>query len=60
MTRSMQYYENVLELIGKTPMVKLNKMVDDSMATVLVKMEQLNPGRVGQRSHGCPHGQKGY
>jgi len=40
----MRYYENVLELIGKTPMVKLNKMVDDSMATVLVKLEQLNPG----------------
>ncbi len=40
----MHYYENVLELIGKTPMVKLNKLVDDSMATVLVKLEQLNPG----------------
>ena len=40
----MKYYENVLELIGNTPLVKLNRMVDDSMATVLVKMEQLNPG----------------
>ncbi len=40
----MRYYENVLELIGNTPMVKLNKLVDDSMATVLVKLEQLNPG----------------
>ena len=41
---SMKYYDNVLELIGNTPLVKLNRMVDDSMATVLVKMEQLNPG----------------
>ncbi|MHC5115263.1 MAG: pyridoxal-phosphate dependent enzyme, partial [Planctomycetota bacterium] len=40
----MQYAENVLGLIGNTPMVKLNRMVDDTMATVLVKMEQLNPG----------------
>jgi len=40
----MRYFDSVLDLIGCTPMVKLNRMVDDSMATVLVKMEQLNPG----------------
>ncbi len=40
----MKYVNSVLDLIGKTPMVKLNRMVDDTMATVLVKMEQLNPG----------------
>jgi cystathionine beta-synthase len=40
----MKYYNSVLDLIGNTPMVKLNRMVDDTMATVLVKMEQLNPG----------------
>lgn len=40
----MKYYENVLELIGNTPLVKLNRMVDSRMATVLAKMEQLNPG----------------
>ena len=40
----MKYYENVLGLVGGTPLVKLNRLVDDSMATVLVKMEQLNPG----------------
>ncbi len=40
----MNYVNSVLDLIGKTPMVKLNRMVDDTMATVLVKMEQLNPG----------------
>ncbi len=40
----MKYYDNVLDLIGRTPLVKLNRMVDpSSMATVLVKMEQLNP-----------------
>jgi len=40
----MNYFDSVLDLIGKTPMVKLNRMVDDTLATVLVKMEQLNPG----------------
>ena len=40
----MKYCESVLDLIGNTPMVKLNRMVDESMATVLIKMEQLNPG----------------
>ena len=41
----MTYYENVLDLIGNTPLVKLNRLVDESKsARVLVKMEQLNPG----------------
>ncbi len=40
----MKYYDSVLDLIGKTPLVKLNRMVDDKMAAVLVKMEQMNPG----------------
>ena len=40
----MKYYNNVLELIGNTPLVKLNCIADETMATVLVKMEQLNPG----------------
>ena len=40
----MNYYENVLGLVGRTPLVRLNRLADDSMATVLVKMEQLNPG----------------
>ena len=40
----MRHVENVLELIGHTPLVKLRRMVDGSMATILVKMEHLNPG----------------
>jgi cystathionine beta-synthase len=41
----MQYHESVLDLIGGTPLVKLQRLVDERrMATVLVKMEQLNPG----------------
>lgn len=38
------YYNNILETIGNTPMVKLNKVVDDIPATVLAKVETFNPG----------------
>jgi cysteine synthase A len=37
-------YNNVLETIGKTPIVKLNKLTQDSNATVAVKLEARNPG----------------
>ncbi|MGH9928082.1 MAG: cysteine synthase [Pyrinomonadaceae bacterium] len=40
----MQYYDNVLGLIGHTPLVKLNRMTRDIKALVLAKMENLNPG----------------
>ena len=37
--------ESLGSLVGHTPLVKLNRLVDPgTMATVLVKMEQLNPG----------------
>lgn len=39
----MKIYNNVLELIGGTPLIRLNKLADDTMATVLVKAEYLNP-----------------
>ena len=37
-------YENILQAIGNTPIIKLNNMVDDTMATILVKFEGLNVG----------------
>ncbi len=37
-------YENVLEAIGYTPMIKLQKMVGEDSADVLVKFEGLNVG----------------
>jgi len=40
----MKYLNDVLEAIGNTPLIKLNKVADDSMATVLVKAEFMNPG----------------
>ena len=37
-------YNNVLEFVGHTPMVRLNRMVDEDSAEVLVKFEGLNVG----------------
>ena len=36
--------ENILELIGNTPMVRLHRVVEPRMATVLAKVESFNPG----------------
>ncbi|MEO1262520.1 MAG: pyridoxal-phosphate dependent enzyme [Bacteroidota bacterium] len=38
------YYQNILETIGNTPLVKLNKTVADIPALVLGKIETFNPG----------------
>ncbi len=50
----MKYAETVLDLVGNTPLVKLNSVTDGIQATVLVKVEYVNPGgsskdRIAQR-----------
>src|ERR1700757_3417694 len=40
----MEYYNNILEVIGNTPMVKLNRITKDIPALVLAKVETYNPG----------------
>jgi cystathionine beta-synthase len=37
-------YNSILETIGKTPLVRLNKIVEHIPATVYAKLEGLNPG----------------
>ncbi|MEO6724473.1 MAG: pyridoxal-phosphate dependent enzyme [Blastocatellia bacterium] len=49
----MNYKNNILELIGETPLVKLNKLTRGLKPLVLAKIESLNPGgsvkdRIGQ------------
>jgi cysteine synthase A len=41
---SEEIAQNVLELIGRTPMVRLNRMVRPQMAGILAKLESFNPG----------------
>ena len=40
----MKYAENIADLVGNTPLVKLNKVIGGIACTVLVKVEYLNPG----------------
>jgi len=40
----VRYYENVVELIGDTPLVRLRRVTEGIAATVLAKVEYLNPG----------------
>lgn len=37
-------YNNILEAVGHTPMVRLNRMVEENSAQVLVKFEAVNVG----------------
>lgn len=40
----MKYAENIVELIGKTPLVRLNTLAKGLKPTILLKLEYLNPG----------------
>jgi len=40
----VHYYDNVVELIGNTPLVRLHRVTEGIAATVLAKVEYLNPG----------------
>ena len=40
----MRVYENILESIGRTPLVRINKLVKTKSATLYVKLEGQNPG----------------
>jgi cystathionine beta-synthase len=44
MKGKVKAYKNVLELIGKTPLVKLNKIVKDIPGNYYAKVEAFNPG----------------
>ena len=40
----MKYAKNILETIGNTPLVKLNKITEGLDCLVLAKVETFNPG----------------
>ncbi len=39
----MRYASDITKLVGNTPLVKLNRVTDGADATVLAKLEFLNP-----------------
>ncbi|MCM8769480.1 MAG: cysteine synthase A, partial [Candidatus Omnitrophica bacterium] len=40
----MNISENITKAIGKTPLVKLNRVIEGSQATIVAKLEARNPG----------------
>ena len=44
MNKQTEVAQNILALIGKTPIVQLNRIVESDMADILVKLESFNPG----------------
>lgn len=40
----MATYNNILEAIGRTPLIKLNRITQEITSTISVKLEYLNPG----------------
>ena len=40
----MKYAENIADLVGNTPLVKLNTVTEGTACTVLAKVEYVNPG----------------
>lgn len=44
MKEEIKAYNNVLELIGNTPLIKLNKVTENCMGNFFAKVEAFNPG----------------
>lgn len=44
MKKSLNVFDNVLDLIGNTPLIKLNKMTQDFDGDFYAKVESFNPG----------------
>ena len=40
----MKVYNNILETIGNTPIVRINKLASDVKAQIFAKIETTNPG----------------
>ncbi len=46
-------YPTVLDLIGGTPLVRLQQVTRGLQSTVLAKLEYLNPGEASKIASGC-------
>jgi cystathionine beta-synthase len=40
----MELYKTILDVVGNTPLIRLNRIVEGTKPTILVKLENLNPG----------------
>ena len=44
MNKNLNVYDNVLGLVGNTPLIKLNKIVSKFQGSFFAKVEGFNPG----------------
>uniref|UniRef100_UPI0024901055 pyridoxal-phosphate dependent enzyme n=1 Tax=Croceibacter atlanticus TaxID=313588 RepID=UPI0024901055 len=44
MKKELQVYDNILQLVGDTPLIQLQKMTEDISGTFYAKVEAFNPG----------------
>ena len=44
MRDTKKIYDNILETIGNTPMIRMNRIAEDIPGTILAKVEYFNPG----------------
>jgi cysteine synthase len=44
LTENMKIASNIIQLIGRTPLVRLNRLGSETGVTLLAKMESMNPG----------------
>ena len=44
MKKNKNVFNNLLELVGNTPMVKIDNLTRDFKGTILAKLESANPG----------------
>jgi cystathionine beta-synthase len=42
--RKLQYFDTALDVVGRTPLVRLHRVIDGAACTVLAKVEYVNPG----------------
>ena len=40
----LSYFESALDAVGRTPLIRLRRVVDDAECLVLAKVEYVNPG----------------
>lgn len=40
----IRYFDNILQTIGSTPLVRLNRVIDGAQGLILAKVETFNPG----------------
>ena len=58
MSKNIKAYNNILDLIGNTPLVKLNNITKDIPGDFYAKVEAFNPGHSNKDRIALPYNRK--